>query len=689
MNFRLLDLKEEYNSISDDVYRDFFNKILSKTKRYARIGGAFTSKNFAACADGLQDFIQNDGNMDLVLLPTFSSEDIDAINKGVVGPEQIIEENWIKDFSEIKDKFVQDHTKALAWMLANGYLTIKIVFPVYYDGKIVPTSELEKINIFKRKTGIFWSKDYDVITFSGNIDFDDKMFGEYYYFRVYRGWDESEKKFVDDDYEEFQKFWEGKQVEGSHFSLKTISLPVAIKEKLIQISPKSKSEINLYKSPKLRPYQEIAIKKWIDNKKRGIFEMATGTGKTFTAIGCIQEIAKTTESFLVVIVCPFDNLERQWNNELSKWELDSFVTSKDTKWHQKIRDTVAILESGKQTGPNIIITSYATFHSEKFVDIINNCKIPTMLIADEVHNAGSAENLRGLTPSYPIRLGLSATLKRYFDDEGTSILQNFFGDTVFTLDLKQAIENKFLVGYYYYPIYVDLVEDEYTEYKILTAKMARLWNAKDFESIQALDIIRNQRAKIIRDAKNKLKVFEELINKNQNIKYTLVYCSENQMNSVKNILNNVRPKPIINREITSDNPKDPLERMQILKDLANEKYAVIVANRVLDEGADIPEAKNCIILASTGNPKQFIQRRGRVLRQFDGTYPDGSKKTHATIFDVLVIPEISQDYTDDEIKVERQIVKSQLDRQQVMAEIAINRDDCLKEIELIKNKFSL
>jgi len=688
MNFRDLELQEEYNSISNDVYRDFFNYVLKYSKRYARVGGIFNSRNFAACADGLQEFIQNDGKIELVLLPSFNQEDADAIDKGIKKPNEVISEQWIKDFNEIKDKFVKDHTKALAWMLANNYLEIRLVIPTYPDGKVIPTNELEKVHIFKRKTGIFWAENYDAITFSGNIDFDDKMFGEYYYFRVYRSWDDSEKKFVDDDFEEFQRFWEGKKIEGIDFEIKTISLPKAIKENLIAVAPQSKSEINLDKSPKLRPYQEKAVRNWISNNKRGIFEMATGTGKTFTAIGGIKELQKTTEKLLVVIVCPFDNLERQWATELSKWELSCFITSRDPKWHQTVRDNIAILESSTHQEIKIIITSYITFHSEKFTDTINRCKVPILIIADEVHNAGSSKNQKGLIDTYSFRLGLSATLERYFDPEGTNVILKFFGDTVYTLDLQKAIENNFLVGYYYYPTYVDLTEEEYIEYKILTLKIARLWNA-NYVDKTPLEIVLHKRARIIRDAANKIVAFKNLVSKHNDMKYTLIYCSENQMDTVKNILNNVKPKPIINREITADNPKDPKKRIEILKDLAREKYFAIVANRVLDEGVDVPEAKNCIMLASTGNPKQFIQRRGRVLRKFSDTYPDGSKKEFATIYDILVMPKLSDYYTEEEIRIERAIVRSQILRQEMMANIAKNREECLTEIEKIKQKFAL
>lgn len=691
MNFLDLNLQEEYDSISNDVYNEFFNVVLPLTKQYARIGGIFTSRNFAACAEGLQEFIQNDGRMQLVLTPSFEKEDADAINRGIKNADDVISENWIKNLTEIKDKFQKEHTKALAWMLANKYLEIRVVILTREDGTVVDLHELEKMNIFKRKTGIFWDKNYNAITFSGNIDFDDKLFGDYYFFRVYRSWDESEKKWVDDDFEEFQRFWNGKTLgnSSSGYLLKTIPLPNAIRNDLVKLSPTAKSEIKLVKPPKLRPYQQTAVKKWLENNKLGIFAMATGTGKTFTAIGCLKEVEKSGKKVLGVIVCPYDNLMRQWEKELSKWNYESIITAKDPKWHQTMRDNIAILENKDSKGSQVIITSYATFSSEKFISLIKLCKIPTILIADEVHHSGSTENSKGLIEEYRYRLGLSATIERYFDPEGTRLIDNYFGNIVFELDLEEAIEKKFLVGYYYYPIYVNLNPDEYIQYKKETAKIARYWNSDDPKDHELYLIALQKRARIIRDAANKLVAFEELIQRLENIKHTLIYCSENQMQEVKNILNNIRSKPIINRQITADNPKDPRDRNKILRDLAEEKYQAIVANLVLDEGADIPEAKTCIMLASSGNPKQFIQRRGRVLRKFHGTYKDGTKKEHAIIYDILIVPELSADYTEDEIRVESSIIKSQLDRQEEMGSIAINRDECLKDIKSIKAKFRI
>lgn len=685
MSFDSLELRSDYNSLTDNVYDGFFNKILKSSKLYYRMGGGFSSKNFARCAEGLQEFIQNDGMMNLVLLPEFNKEDVDSINRGTKNTDEAISECWIKEFSEIREKFVQDHTRALAWMLANGSLAIRIVVPVGQDGSIITRTALQNSQIFKQTTGIFWDENNNAISFSGDVDFDDELLGEYYRFRVYRSTDESENKYLEKDFEEFERYWAGQGSRGE-ISWKTIPLPEAVRRDLIKIAPKSKSEINLVNTTRLRPYQKEAVRNWMDNGNRGIFEMATGTGKTFAAIGCIDKIRKDNEKLLVVIACPFDNLKRQWQKELRKWGFDSTVTS-GTRWHQNMGDKIASLKTSESQNLLILITTYATFSSDRFIKTVEGTGITAMLIADEVHNAGSPRHALGLSSAYDYRLGLSATLERYFDPEGTEMLERFFGDTVYTLDLATSIQKEFLVSYYYYPIYADLNDEEYKQYEALTRVIARLWDSKAPKDKEHLEMVLLKRARIIRDAANKLVKFAEwVVTHSNDTKYSLMYCSEKQMDHVKNILNK---NGITNREITSKNPANPSERVVIINNFSLGRYDAIVANMVLDEGADIPAAKNCIMISSTGNPKQFIQRRGRVLRRFNGTYGDKSKKEHANIYDILVVPDISPGYPEDVIRTERQIVSSQIKRQQEMARIALNSNSCMAEIDKIKAKFSL
>ena len=691
MSLSTLNLEPIYTSVNQNVYYDFFNKVLKNSKLCTRIGGIFSSRTFASCAEGMQEFIQrNDGRMQLLLTASFSAEDANAIKEGINNPNEVISNNWIRDLNEIKDKFVSDHTKALAWMISKEYLEIKIMIPYRMDNTIILDDELKGMNDFKIRTGVYWDKQNNAVSFQGNIDFDSKLYGEYYHFNVFRNWNLSEKRWVDKHYQEFEQYWNNTEIKlNEEFKLKIISLPQAVKEKLIKIAPKSRDDISLRKVPSLRPYQQIAVQNWSNNNNRGIFEMATGTGKTFTAVGCIKELEKKIGQVLTIIVCPYINLMFQWSEQLSKWGYSSVVLSGDAKWYQSTRDMITLLESGKETNPHVIITSYNTFSDARFVNLFRNADFPILLLADEVHHAGSGKFRNGLLDNFNYRLGLTATLERYFDPNGTKILDDYFSGTVYKLDLEEAIKLGFLVGYNYYPFYVNLTKDEYNRYKKETKKIAMYYNSVDSNDREKLERALLIRAKIIRDAEQKLELFQDFIEENQNLKYALIYCSENQIFQVKQMLHRLKPRPIICREVTANNPKDPEERSKILRDLAEEYYQAIVAIGVLDEGADIPEARNCILLSSTGNPKQFIQRRGRVLRPFYGAYKDGKKKEFANIYDFLVIPPLSSDYTLEEENIESSIIASQLRRQELMAALAMNYSDCFAEIERMRHKINL
>lgn len=686
MRLRDADIKPQYDSIFDDVYGDFFNPVFRRSRRCSRAGGRFTSKNLAACAEGMQEFIQNDGRMELAMLPEFSEEDVKAMRRGIRDESEVLTEGWIRDMSEISEKFVEDHVKALSWMLANGNLEIRIVMPRDGEGKIVGHAALQESQIFKKKTGLFWGSEKDVLSFSGNIEYDDKMMGEYYQFRTYRNWVQDEMKYVDQDYKEFIRYWDG-QSEAGGMRLDTVQLPDAIRDSLIRVAPNSKSDICLQVAPRLRPYQKEAVQRWVGAGGRGVIEMATGTGKTFTAIGCMNEIRKRCKKMLVVVTCPFDNLEHQWKAELSRWGIQSQITSHNAQWYTDMRDGISALRMSNRERMLVVITSYNTFHNEKFTGAVVDSGVKSMLVADEVHNAGSSTRLAGLSCAYDYRLGLSATLERYFDEHGTAALREFFEKSVFTLDLKQAIEHKFLVGYNYYPIYTDLTCDEYEEYRKRTRIIAMLWQSKKTEDRERLERELDIRSRIILNAESKIERFAEWAREHEGrIKHTLVYCSEVQMPRVKQILTECGA---VNREITAKNPKNVGERATILREFASGAYDAIVANKVLDEGADIPAASTCIMLASTGNPKQFIQRRGRVLRRLPRGYVDGSQKDHADIYDVIVMPDSEREYTANEAQVERQIISSQIRRQEMMAELSLNKDVCMKKVSSIKANFSL
>jgi superfamily II DNA or RNA helicase len=312
-----------------------------------------------------------------------------------------------------------------------------------------------------------------------------------------------------------------------------------------------------------------------------------------------------------------------------------------------------------------------------------------MLIADEVHSAGASERRLGLVENYKYRLGLSATPHRYFDDDGTRILINYFGGVVYELGLAKAIQDGFLCEYEYYPYFVGLTQDESRIYRRLTQKIARLWNDSKSSSPEMQSLLERyifQRTRIVTNAQEKISKFKEIVEEIEHLTYCLVYCSEVQMEGVQRILD---AKLISNHQITAELPKKQEDRIRYLDLFQAGLYDVIVAIKVLDEGLNIPAVKDAIILASTGNPKQYIQRRGRVLRKYSSKYKDGTTKKFARIFDILVIPEFVKSEDPILYEIERSIVKKEIVRYEEMANLSRNSDMGLEQLKKIKKMYDL
>ena len=690
MKFEDLDIKSVYDSQRISVHDEFFNKILPHCGLYRRFGGIFSARRFSLTAEGLQDFIkENNGIMELAIIPIISESDKKALLQGI-SIDNIITRNWIRDLSEIKEKFIQDHTMALSWMIANQFLTVKLVLPQHRDGSFMTADELSRHPILHREIGIFYNmEDQKPVSFHGIIDRENTELGEFYSIDVSRSWIGDEMDRIEKDHEEFSNFWDNEICEFGNIQFQIKPLTVELESYFEQIAPKTKEKIPLLrKPPGLRPYQKKAVSKWVENGCRGIFEMATGTGKTFTGIGCIKAIQSQEECLLVVIAVPYSNLIGQWKEELDKWLLPS--TALDSgEWGQILRDEIHFLNTANKKCISILITSHDLLKDEKFAYQIKLARIPTMLIADEAHHLGTHSSQCGLSQNYSYRLALSATIDRYFDGDGTLYLRNYFGQnnrsTVFEFSLKKAIDEGMLCRYYYYPTFIGLNKDELTGYRNLTRKAAMLLNSKNPKDRIHGEYILQKRARIVRDAENKHSCFKEILGAMNCLSRLLIFCSEKQFDWIEDILDDLPKycgieKSVLFRRITYNNPPKVKDRIKILREFADEEWDVLLSNRVLDEGMDIPQAQNCVVLASTGNPTQFVQRRGRVMRIYDDVYKDGAKKKFARIYDVLVKPQIDNLRDPDAIKLEISMIRSQLRRLESMGELAINNDECAKKI---------
>lgn len=663
-----LNIKYKYDSDSDNLVKEFYIPVLSNSVRYYRMSGFFSSSSLAISARGITDFIKNNGQMKLLCSAELTKEDLDAMYNAKIFPEKYIEESFINDLNNLKDGFVKDHVEALGWMIANGNLEIKIAIPENSNG------------IFHSKIGILKDKNGDYLSFSGSDN--ETAMGWLYNieeFKVFKSWDISEKKFVDTDLKDFKKYWNGHANK-----TEVIELPEAIKKELIKLSPSSKYDLKIFQhnkknSPiKLRKYQKDAISSWFNNNCQGIFEMATGTGKTFTALSCFKKLNEKQDKLLTVIACPQSHLIDQWVKDVKKFFDGEIIiaSSKNNSWKKDLKKLYKDFYF-EVLNKAVVLTTHITLSSEYFMDIISDFNTEILLIIDEVHGIGSSKQMFALNEGiYKYRLGLSATPERWFDDEGTSVINNFFNGIVFEFDIERALTEinpdtgkTYLTPYIYKPIIVDLNDEEYEEYNYLNKKIASLISSKKKENKKfSLTNYCIKRQNIINNASEKYSAFRKILKENPNIDKLIVFCSPQQINNVQKILNeeNIVPehKFTQNESANKLRNEDYSERELILKNFEDGFYKALVAIKCLDEGVDVPSAKNGIILSSTSNPREHVQRRGRLLRNAPG-------KDKAIIYDILVFPK-------ENTKIGNNIRRKEVKRYFEFAENALNSFECLK-----------
>ena len=619
-------LKETYDSDEDDILHDFYIPVLSQSVRYDRLAGYFSSTALAISARGMAQFLRNGGKMRLVTSVQITTEDQKAIKEGLDTPENIISRTMEEDL-DIVDRLKKDHVAALAWMLAKETLEIKIVVPLSTDG-LFHTDELDYNSIYHQKIGILHDKNSNIVTFSGSVNETGKAwYDNVEEFKVFCSWKDGQDKYGSEDVKRFEKFWYGQSS-----CARVFDLPTAVRERLIRYTPVTEDDavarLNGEESiPILRNYQSEAIEKWNSCGRRGILEMATGTGKTRTAIACIRQMldAPNKAPILVIITCPYVHLVRQWVKELKNYgiksrEVHSEASSSQTYMLNSMRKL-----NDKIMNSATIVTTHDTFSSKRFIECVKKCKVKTLVVADEVHRLGTKNLSKGLIDTYENRLGLSATPRRYFDDIGTDKIFDYFNGVVYEFGLDEAIEGGYLSQYDLFPHAAYLSRDEMGAYGGYSQRIA-IEYAKEKPDHELLKNLTLRRARIVRDAHSKLDKFEEILTREGELDHCLVYCSDQQINHVESMLHN---RGVTYHRFTYEEDQDMREKL--LDDFARGDISVLVAMKCLDMGVDIPSTKTAIILASSRNPAEFVQRRGRILR------PD-NKKACAAIHDILALP---------------------------------------------------
>jgi len=432
-----------------------------------------------------------------------------------------------------------------------------------------------------------------------------------------------------------------------------------------------------------RSYQRDAIRNWLAADGRGILHMATGTGKTVTALLAADRVEAVADGRLqLVVAVPYQHLVDQWAAELREFGVDPVLAYQSrANWQPRLERE--ILEFNHGSRPlSVVVTTHRTLSMDAAQRTLSRVNGPVMIIADEVHHLGAEQTREALSESFHFRLGLSATPERWYDEEGTLALRQYFGETVFEYGLTEAIEAGALCEYYYVPHIVELTAEELEEYQRLTAKIGRLWGSSSddvgLEDNPALQQALFKRARLIGTARNKLDVLVDLVQRDPSVSHTLVYCSDGSTEidpdagerHVDATTTRLRDECDLTVERFTAR-ESQAERERLLEDFDAGAIDVLTSIRCLDEGVDVPATRTAYILASTTNPRQYVQRRGRILRTHPG-------KKYAVIHDFITVPSATGRpafLSGSEFEAERKLLQKELERVSTFAESALNHPD--------------
>ncbi|MFT6862292.1 MAG: DNA phosphorothioation system restriction enzyme [Akkermansiaceae bacterium] len=695
--------KLSYRSNRDDLVGDFYNPCLIASGLYRRSAGYFTSSGLALAARGVARLIAGGGKMRLIVSPHLEPGDIEALQNAIHHPVEVLARIAARSIPELEDALIRDRLNALAWLAASGGLEVKLALRLDERG-------LMTRGLYHEKIGIFSDSENHHIAFSGSSnETAGGLVDNFESVEVFCSWQDPEGR-VASKIDDFERMWENDTP-----GLRVIQFTEASTELLERFrNPDKKPEglqLNLHEAthrktcfsvPKgyvIRDYQKKAIRAWSEAGGQGVLAMATGSGKTFTALTLASLVAEKNTPLVIIVICPFLNLCKQWMREMAAFGLTPLACYEGkSKWLSKFGEGYQRLTMGI-SDVHAIVTTNRTFQSETFQSQLRHhvdgkSREHHLLIADEVHNLGAKEVQKVLPEGISLRLGLSATPERHLDPEGTTALLGYFGDIVFEFGIKEAIAAGHLCRYRYHPQIVTLTEAESEEYAEITAKLGPMLAraANDEEVGQMAMNLLIKRSRLLASAENKVEVLDQLLDRlPEKPSKAIFYCGDGrttdkisdedvrQIEAVARMLgekHGLRVRNFTYRE-------SPEEREEILRDLSSGFLDGVVAIRCLDEGIDVPDLKMGFLLASSSNPRQFVQRRGRLLRKAQG-------KNRAEIYDFIIAPpDLGGTVDDASFNLERSFFQKELKRIAEFCQTAENGPEAKAAIRELCLKYNL
>jgi len=714
-----------YRTGSESEPVQFYMEGFCNSKKLDLLLGYFSSAAINVLSLGFASFLYNGGTVRMVVNNILSQADKDAIKAGREGDVKntSIDLSDIKQLKRTLDDYGKHFFDCLAWLIANDKIQIKIIIPKSGRG------------IAHYKSGAF-SDGTDTVGFKASCNF--TAFGLLENLEELDGflsWENGRSnKMINRQNKDFESIFSGNSDIVEYLAVDDISVAIKkefgnsslnellIKEKelaekksrILQNKGVRKSFENaitrieeIIREPRFpypsgaREYQVAAYESWVGNGYKGIFAMATGTGKTITSMNCVlSEFRNNPDKiYHVLILVPTITLVEQWEKEVRSFNFQEvFKISSKVNWQNVV---TTLVSTAKRIPISFaIISTYSSFVKDKFQTLIKDLPDDTIFIADEGHNLASptvASKLKDFRLAK--RIGLSATPKRIYDPEGTAEMEVFFDDKepyTYAFSMERAITEGVLCQYYYYPHIIKLTEEEMKEYVDISNQLSKLYRfgKGNPEKESIIERLLLKRKRIIHKAANKLdatiQILKQQFLEKGNLKYTFIYVPEGETFEIREeedelIEENIRLINQYTREIAKIDEKILVnqfisgmkDRDDILKQFQNGEIDVIASMKCLDEGVDIPRAETAIFCSSTGNPRQFIQRRGRILRKHPA-------KNHAVIHDLVVMPDYENQLEGSEtFDLEKRMVKTELERVMYFASPAKNpyfTEDVFKDV---------
>lgn len=658
-------LKYGYSSENSSIVNDFYIPALKVACHYDRAVGFFSSASLSVAARGLAPFLESSGTMRLIIGYPVSVDDFSAIQSGVNYSLHLKNiEGKIDEFlSNVQENLECRRFDALSYLIAIGRLQIRFAF--------------RPRGMYHEKIGVIRDGDGEKVAFLGSAnetenalsdDINSESISAFY------SWDEAIFMHYGFDIEDrFEKLWNDEQ---------PITKTIPANEKFIKRLAdfhcgKSSTDIinglievesgtqeitdevydHMPKLPKfigsnkyqLRQHQKNALGSWVQRSYRGILKLATGAGKTITALHAATVIASHdhfNRGLCLIVAVPYQGLAEQWFDEMKLFGMNAILCYKSQSiWLHKLKNSISEFNlATSQTFLSIIVVNDTLKKTEFLVEIKKVNPNRVLFVGDECHNHAS-EKIINILPNANLRLGLSATPWSVDEVDKRNLLTEYYGDIVAEYNLRDAIDDQVLCPYDYFPIHCEMNNEEADAYEDLSSKIGKFEAIKEnggYVNEDALMHLYLKRSRLLGNLQSKLVALDRLVKENGIKTHTLFYCGEggseiendddeSTIDAVTKILHSQGWRT---SKFTSEQSLSL--RSKIMDSFKNANVDALVSKRVLDEGIDVPACSQAYIMASTRNERQYVQRRGRVLRK-------SANKTKAIIYDFIAKPPVERE----------------------------------------------